>query len=85
MRLQRRKLDAPATGGLSVDQIQQLTATSQGDVQFVYDQKLAAKGQRNGGVVAGQEPQQQRRPHRPMVPERSECWFFLQCRPWNGI
>ncbi|KAJ8578183.1 hypothetical protein ON010_g1016 [Phytophthora cinnamomi] len=71
----RRKLDPAATGGLSAEQIEQLTAKSQGDAQFFYDQRLAAKGQRKGGLVPGDH--QQRRNNRPAVPERTECWFCL--------
>ncbi|KAF1781790.1 HIT-like domain [Phytophthora cactorum] len=45
----RRKVDPAVTGGLSAEQIEQLTAKSRGDAQFFYDQRLAAKGQRKGG------------------------------------
>ncbi|GMF20547.1 unnamed protein product [Phytophthora lilii] len=71
----RRKVDPAATGGLSTEQIEQLTAKSRGDAQFFYDQKLAVKGLRKGGLLPGE--QQQRRNHRPAVPERTECWFCL--------
>ncbi|RLN94749.1 hypothetical protein BBJ28_00014394 [Nothophytophthora sp. Chile5] len=74
----RRKVDPAAMGGLSAEQIANLTAKSRGDAQFFYDPKLAAKGQRKGGLLPNENPsQQQRRNHRPPVPERSECWFCL--------
>ncbi|KAI9982833.1 hypothetical protein PInf_006623 [Phytophthora infestans] len=72
----RRKVDPAATGGLSVEQIEQLTAKSRGDAQFFYDQRLAAKGQRKGGLLPGQN-NQQRRNTRPPVEDRTECWFCL--------
>eukprot|EP00644_Phytophthora_capsici_P017468 jgi/Phyca11/530534/estExt2_fgenesh1_pm.C_PHYCAscaffold_670017 len=67
----RRKIDS---GGLSAEQIEQLTAKSQGGGQFFYDQRLALKGQRKGGLVPGQ---QQQRNNRPIVEDRTECWFCL--------
>ncbi|KAL4093254.1 hypothetical protein PRIC1_010688 [Phytophthora ramorum] len=73
----RRKVDPAAPGGLSAEQIEQLTARGRGDGQFFYDQKLAAKGRRKGGLLPGEDNQQQRRPHRPDVPVRTECWFCL--------
>jgi diadenosine tetraphosphate (Ap4A) HIT family hydrolase len=73
----RRKLDPAATGGLSAEQIEQLTSKSQDGAQFFYDQRLAAKGQRKGGLVPGEHSQQQRRNNRPVVADRTECWFCL--------
>ncbi|KAG2832073.1 hypothetical protein JG687_00002341 [Phytophthora cactorum] len=72
----RRKVDPAVTGGLSAEQIEQLTAKSRGDAQFFYDQRLAAKGQRKGGLLPGQN-NQQRRNNRPVVEDRTECWFCL--------
>ncbi|ETO70772.1 hypothetical protein F444_12800 [Phytophthora nicotianae P1976] len=69
----RRKVDPAATGGLSAEQIEQLTAQSRGGAQFFYDQRLAAKGQRKGGLLPGQ----QQRNNRPLVEDRTECWFCL--------
>ncbi|KAG7379019.1 hypothetical protein PHYPSEUDO_009151 [Phytophthora pseudosyringae] len=77
----RRKVDPAATGGLSAEQIEQLTAKSRGGEQFFYDQRLALKGQRKGGLLPGQNNQQQqqqrRRNNRPLVADRAECWFCL--------
>ncbi|POM76771.1 Nuclear protein [Phytophthora palmivora] len=72
----RRKVDSAAAGGLSAEQIEQLTAKSRSDAQFFYDQKLATKGLRKGGLLPGHNPQQ-RRNNQPHVEERTECWFCL--------
>lgn len=63
--LKRRKVE-----GLSTEQIEQLTAKSRGDAQYFYDEKLAAKGQRKGGLIPGQGK-------KPRVADRTECWFCL--------
>ncbi|KAF4317467.1 hypothetical protein BBO99_00005340 [Phytophthora kernoviae] len=76
----RRKVDPAAAGGLSAEQIEQLTAKSRGDAQFFYDPKLAAKGQRKGGLLPNQGhngQQRQQRNNRVAVPDRDECWFCL--------
>ncbi|KAG7394035.1 hypothetical protein PHYBOEH_005893 [Phytophthora boehmeriae] len=74
----RRKVDPAAAGGLSTEQIEQLTAKSRGDAQFFYDPKLAAKGQRKGGLHPNQNHNgQQQRNNRVAVPDRDECWFCL--------
>ncbi|KAE9059299.1 hypothetical protein PF007_g31000, partial [Phytophthora fragariae] len=80
----RRKLDPAATGGLSAEQIEQLTSKSQGDAQFFYDQRLAVKGQRKGGLIPGD--QQQRRNNRPVkaylaMPKGAICGDHLLIVP----
>ncbi|CEG46019.1 zinc finger ccch domain-containing protein 64-like [Plasmopara halstedii] len=70
----RRKV---ATGNLSVEQIQQLTANSVNSAQFFYDQRLAAKGQRKGGLLPDESTGQQRTKPRSLVEDRTECWFCL--------
>uniref|UniRef100_A0AAV1UWX0 Cwf19-like C-terminal domain-containing protein n=1 Tax=Peronospora matthiolae TaxID=2874970 RepID=A0AAV1UWX0_9STRA len=72
----RRKIEPAATGGLSAQQIEQLSAKSGDGTQFFYDQRLAAKGQRKGGLLLNHKPQQQRS-NRSAVPDRTECWFCL--------
>uniref|UniRef100_K3X1K7 Cwf19-like C-terminal domain-containing protein n=1 Tax=Globisporangium ultimum (strain ATCC 200006 / CBS 805.95 / DAOM BR144) TaxID=431595 RepID=K3X1K7_GLOUD len=70
----RQRVDGPkaGNGGLSEEQIAQLTAQSAQGAQFFYDQKLAARGQRQAAL------RQERENRRgPPVPERTECWFCL--------
>ncbi|TYZ62268.1 hypothetical protein PybrP1_010236 [[Pythium] brassicae (nom. inval.)] len=81
----RHKPEAPAAsassggGGLSAEQIAELTAKSASGAQFFYDQKIAARGQRQGALRQDLQQQQQRDNRRrpPPVPERAECWFCL--------
>ncbi|CAH0478636.1 unnamed protein product [Peronospora belbahrii] len=73
----RRRIDPAAIGGLSADQIEQLTTKGHGGAQFFYDQKIAARGQRKGGLLPGHANLQQERHTRLALPERTECWFCL--------
>lgn len=77
----RRRVDAPSvstSGGLSAEQIAQLTAQSTRGAQFFYDQKLAARGQRQGALRAdGSDHRRRNGPPQPQVPVRTECWFCL--------
>lgn len=70
----RQRVDGPpgTGGGLSAEQIAQLTAKSANGAQFFYDQKIAARGQKQGALR-----QENRKPRAPPVPERTECWFCL--------
>lgn len=72
----RHKPDAArsAGGGLSAEQIAELTAKSANGAQFFYDQKIAARGQRQGAL---RQEQNENRRRAPPVPERTECWFCL--------
>lgn len=78
----RHKPEAPRgqTGGLSAEQIADLTAKSASSAQFFYDQKLAARGQRQGALRQDHSDHPNQRDNRrraPPVPERAECWFCL--------
>jgi hypothetical protein len=77
--LKRQKFEN--TTGLSAEQVAALTQQSSSSAQFFYDQRLAERGQRRGNLIPGQgNPRQHDRRgngNRPLVPERSECWFCL--------
>lgn len=75
--LKRRKTDA-TSGGLSAEQVAQLTQQSSSSSQFFYDQRLAERGQRRDNLVAHpNQRQHDRRNNRSQIPERTECWFCL--------
>ncbi|GLD99730.1 hypothetical protein PINS_up008458 [Pythium insidiosum] len=75
----RARRDAPGarpSGGLSAEQVAQLSAQGARGGQFFYDQKIAARGQHPDALRPGHSDR--RREHRPPpVPERTECWFCL--------
>ncbi|KAF1313416.1 Nuclear protein, partial [Globisporangium splendens] len=75
----RQRVDDPKAGGggLSEEQIAQLTAQSVQGAQFFYDQKLAARGQRQAALRQERDNSKRDRRAPPPVPERTECWFCL--------
>ncbi|KAI9916552.1 hypothetical protein PsorP6_018228 [Peronosclerospora sorghi] len=62
-----------------------LTAKGQGGVQFVYDEKLAAKGQRNGGVLTARSGTSAAAETSSLDGAASSVGFVLPRRPWSGI